>query len=119
MQRFAAGHQQCQTRAARHQLGDELHCAEYLLEVVEDHEHSALCEHLGQDGLERLAAGLLNADGLRDAGGHERGVLDGGQVDEGHAVGELGLQTRSRGAGDSGLARTARAGQRQQPNTLA
>ena len=95
MERLATRGQDRQLRAVAQQAGDDRRRLGHLLEVVEDDQHPALAEVVGELVLEIALDDLAQPDGARDR--HEDGirVADAGQVDEGHAVRGTGAPGRS------------------------
>ena len=82
MQRLATGHQACQARGSRQQLGNERRCAHHSLEVVQHQQDGVAGDRVAQNGGSRLPAGLLNAQRFSDAGRHSRRVVHYGEVDK-------------------------------------
>ena len=82
----------------RRELGRRL---DHLLEVVEQEEHLALGDVLGE--------AVLRAERLRDRLGDERGVAQGGEPDPEDACLVLGHEGGGRLEREPGLARAARA----------
>ena len=103
-----------QLRAGAQQAGDDGRRFGDLLEVVEDDQHPALPEVVGELVLEIALDDLAQPDGARDR--HEDGIRvpDAGQVDEGHAVPEPTREVAGHADGERRLARAAGSRERQQ-----
>ena len=89
-----------------------------VLAVVEDEEHVLLAEGIEQGVEQRAATLVLNAENCSDGGGHLLGMSDGRQLDEPDS---LGVTTEQLGSGlqrKACLARTAGAGERDEPGRL-
>ena len=109
-----AGDDDLDRRGAAQELGDHRRRGEDLLEVVEDEQQALVGEPFGEGVVDRACRALGDADRARDPRRDEHRVADRLERDEEHAVGEV-----VRGAGGQlqrqpGLARPARAGQRQE-----
>ncbi|KOG90347.1 hypothetical protein ADK38_09305 [Streptomyces varsoviensis] len=72
----------------------------------------------GERGARRAVRGVGQPQRLRDRVVHQRRVVDGGQLDQPHAVAEAILHSRRRVRREAGLADAADAGHRHQPGVV-
>ena len=110
--------EQLQLRRGREQVGRRGRRLDEVLEVVEDEQEPLL----GEEALEALGdgsgAGLAEPERLRDRGQDERGVGDRRERDEEDALREVLDQLGGGLEREPGLARAARAGERQQAHVV-
>ena len=77
-----------------------------MLEVVHDEQQLTVLQRLGQMILGCLGRGRRQAQCSRHRRGHHRGITDRGQIDEGHAVGEVTGQIAGHLESQPGLPRS-------------
>jgi hypothetical protein len=118
VQGLSAGHDHLQPGTGDQQAGDERRGRDQVLEVVQQEQQLAVLELLSQALLQRLPAGLPDPECPGDGRPDQERVTDWGQRDEERAVAELVHQRVGGLEGEAGLARTPRAGERQQPRRL-
>ena len=115
-QRLPAGREQDDVRAAAQQRVGELGArVDEMLAVVQQHQQAALADRLDERGEQRPARLAVHAEHAGDGDGDEIGIVQRGEIREPHPV-PGPVQQPGRGLqAEPGLARAARAGQRDQP----
>ena len=86
----------------------QLCLVEQVLEVVHDEQQLTVLQRLGQMRLGGLRRRRRQAQGPRYRRGEQRGITDRGQIDEGHAVGEVTGRDRGPPAGPAWSSRFRR-----------
>ena len=114
VERLPARDQQLDLRTIAQQFGGHPRGGRHLLEVVEEEEHLAIPEAIGQLLPKGTVGSLADADRAAEPDEHRVGVAGTGQVDERHAVAEP-LDLVAGGADRQGrLPRSARTGEGEQ-----
>ena len=109
-QELAGGDEQGEVGAGAEESRKLGRCLDHLLEVVEEEEHLPFSDVGGER--------LLGAERLGDGLGHERGIAERGKPDPEDACFVLADERGSCFERQTGLARTARAGEREQARSL-
>ena len=116
-QRDPAGRQQPDRRAAHQHPGQQLDRVQHVLEVVYHEQHLAALQRLDQMSLGGLRRRWRQAQFPCQRRCDQRRITDRGQVDEGHAVGEVPGQIVGRLQSQPRLAGPADTGEGDQPGS--
>ena len=116
VQRAPARHDDLRSRRDRQETWDLACGVEHLLEVVEDEEHLPFSQVVLEDLVHRsLPPFLPQPERGGDRWKHQHRISHGRQVHEEDTIGESGRRSRSDLDAESRLARSSRAGQRDEP----
>ena len=117
-ERLAAGHDDPQGRAQLDELTDVGGGLYDVFEVVDDQQQLLIAQRPGQRQQRRLGVVVEQTAGTPDRARDQAGIPERRQVDEAHALRELGLEQARRGQGQARLAHTAGTAERQQTRAL-
>ena len=108
MQYLAACHHYLELRAGIKQVHHVHRRAGHLLKVVQQEQHLLLSQVLPETFQKGLARPFPDAQRFGDGRHNQRGVTDGGQIHEKHAIGEHITQLRCHLQGQTSFTRAAR-----------
>src|SRR5436305_9064768 len=109
-----AGHQDGEVWATGQQVGQVWGGGQDLLEVVEQEQQVFVMERSFEQIEQGPRCGLFEVEGLGDGGHDQGGVADGGERNEGDAIGKISEQLSGDLQGQTSLADASGAGEREQ-----